>query len=592
MSEGPLAGADDLPDGFAAIGRLADYHLEERIGAGGMAVVFRARDERLQRHVALKVLAPALAGDEAFRQRFIRESQAAAAVDDPHIIPVFEAGEAEGVLFLAMRYVPGGDVRTLVRRTGPLSPVHALSVISSVASALDAAHSAGLVHRDVKLANILLDAHPGRPDHVYLSDFGLSKMVMSSIGPTRAGQFLGTPGYSAPEQLEGKPVDGRADQYSLACAAFELLCGQTPFPRDQLAAVIWAHISEPPPALTSRRPDLPPAVDGVLSKALAKAPSDRYASCRAFADALRDALDLVPYNSGSGVSPQAVDTSAESSNAEDSGSAHRSSPAPEAVVEIIDGHSLEEAVEPDTVPETAVSGQGGQHESRLVQASRPGRPATPASASLQGSADTATTVEPRLRPGGSHRSQPALRARRRRWPIVTTSLVVLLAVVIGGGYAAWRWSQNQYYVGADSKGQEVLIYRGVNQHVAGISLSHPFRGTGIKLAQVPPSYQQTVKATDAASNLSGAQAIVANIRSAVATCRQAYTALQQWVIKDNAYQAALARARKQHKPAKDIAKDIKAIPGPGQQPTRPPMCQPSTAFGIAADALVPSPGAS
>ncbi len=191
----------------------------------------------------------------------------------------------------------------------------------------------------------------------------------------------------------------------------------------------------------------------------------------------------------------------------------------------------------------------------------------------------------------SHRAQPR-RARRRRWPIVTTSLVVLLAVVIGGGYAAWRWSQNQYYVGADSKGQEVLIYRGVNQHVAGISLSHRFHGTGIKLAQVPPSYQQTVKATDAASNLSGAQAIVANIRSAVATCQAGYTALQQWVTKDNAYQAALARARKQHKPAKDIAKDIKAIPGPGQQPTRPPMCQPSTAFGIAPDVLVPSPGAS
>src|SRR5690242_18079064 len=366
VSEDFPAEAGDEPAGFAAVSRLADYHLEERIGAGGMAVVFRALDERLQRRVALKVLAPALAGDKAFRHRFIRESRAAAAVDDPHIIPVFEAGEAEGVLFLAMRYVPGGDVRTLVRRAAQLSPPQALAIISPISSALDAAHSAGLVHRDVKLANILLDAHPGRPDHVYLSDFGLSKMVMSSLGPTRAGQFLGTPGYSAPEQLEGKPVDGRADQYSLACAAFELLCGQTPFPRDQLAAVIWAHISEPPPALTSRQPDLPPAVDGVLSKALAKAPSDRYASCRAFADALRDALDLVPYNSGSGVSPQAVDTSAESSNAEDSGSAHRSSPAPEAVVEIIDGHSLEEAVEPDTVPETAVSGQ----------ATHPGRPAT------------------------------------------------------------------------------------------------------------------------------------------------------------------------------------------------------------------------
>jgi len=183
-----------------------------------------------------------------------------------------------------------------------------------------------------------------------------------------------------------------------------------------------------------------------------------------------------------------------------------------------------------------------------------------------------------------HRAQPS-RARRRRWPIVTTSLVVLLAVVIGGGYAAWRWSQDQYYIGADSKGQEVLIYRGVNQHIAGISLSHRFHGTGIKLTQVPPSYQQTVKATDAASSLSSAQAIVANIRSAVATCQQGYIALQQWVTRDNAYHAALALATKLHKPPKGIK-------GPGQQPARPPMCQPSTAFGIAADALVPSPGAS
>ena len=260
-------------------------------------------------------------------------------------------------------------------------------IISPVASALDAAHSAGLVHRDVKLANILLDARPGRPDHVYLSDFGLSKMVMSSLGPTQTGQFLGTPGYSAPEQLEGKPVDGRADQYSLACAAFELLCGQTPFPRDQLAAVIWAHLSEPPPALTSERPDLPPAIDGVLAKALAKAPADRYASCRSFADALRDALDLAPYNSGLGASPQGVDTNAESSNAEDSGSARRSSPASEAVVESIDGHGVQEAVEPDTVPETAVSGHEEQHQFRLVQASRLGRPATPTSTPSHGSAE-------------------------------------------------------------------------------------------------------------------------------------------------------------------------------------------------------------
>jgi hypothetical protein len=189
----------------------------------------------------------------------------------------------------------------------------------------------------------------------------------------------------------------------------------------------------------------------------------------------------------------------------------------------------------------------------------------------------------------SHRAQPR-RARRgrRRWPIVTTSLVVLLAVVIGGGYVAWRWSQDQYYVGADSKGQEVVIFRGVNQHIAGISLSHPYHGTGINLTQVPPSYQQTVKATDAASSLNGAQAIVANIRSAVTKCQQGYTALQQWVAADNAYQAKVTLARKNHK----SAKAIKAIQGPGPQPARPPMCQPSTAFGISADALVPSPGAS
>jgi serine/threonine-protein kinase len=273
--------------------------LEEQIGAGGMALVFRARDERLRRQVALKVLSPALAPDDAFRQRFIRESQAAAAVDDPHIIPVFEAGEAEGALFIAMRYVPGGDVRTLMRRARLLTPERALAIISPVASALDAAHAAGLVHRDVKPENMLIDARPGRPDHVYLSDFGLSKGVMASLGPTGTGQWLGTAGYSAPEQMAGQPVGGQADQYSLACVAFELLCGEVPFPREHVTAVIWAHMSEPPPALSSHGPAFPAEADGVMARALAKAPGDRFASCRDFADALRAAFGLVSYNSGS-----------------------------------------------------------------------------------------------------------------------------------------------------------------------------------------------------------------------------------------------------------------------------------------------------
>jgi serine/threonine protein kinase len=189
--------------------RVAGYLLETQVGAGGMAVVYRARDEHLGRLVALKVMASAMAADAMFRQRFTRESRAAAAVDHPHIIPVYEAGEADGVLFIAMRFVGGGDVGSLLRREGPLPSARAASIISPVASALDAAHAVGLVHRDVKPANMLLDTHPGRPDHVYLSDFGLSKGVQSSR-LTVSGQFLGTPDYMAPEQIEGGPsTDGR-----------------------------------------------------------------------------------------------------------------------------------------------------------------------------------------------------------------------------------------------------------------------------------------------------------------------------------------------------------------------------------------------
>jgi len=269
--------------------RVAGYWLEEQIGAGGMAVVFRARDERLGRMVALKVMAPAVAADEMFRLRFIRESRAAAAVDDPHIIPVYEAGEADGVLFIAIRLVNGGDAGSLLRREGQLPPARVASIISPVASALDAAHAAGLVHRDVKPANMLLHTSPGRPDHVYLSDFGLSKGVRPGR-LTASGEFLGTPGYTAPEQIEGLAVDGRADQYALACSAFELLAGDIPFAGSEGWGAVLAHISKPPPPLTPHRPDLSPAVDRVLARAMAKAPGDRYASCQQFGDALREAL--------------------------------------------------------------------------------------------------------------------------------------------------------------------------------------------------------------------------------------------------------------------------------------------------------------
>ena len=286
-----------MSEEFRAGSLLAGYRLEAQIGAGGMAVVFRARDERLGRLVALKILAPALAEDQEFRRRFIAESRAAAKVEDPHIIPIYEAGEADGVLFIAMRFVAGGDLRRVLEREGALAPGRAVEFISPVASALDAAHRAGLVHRDVKPANILVDASPDRPDHVYLSDFGVSKGAVSSASLT--GQFLGTPNYSAPEQIQGLAVDGRADQYALACVAYQLLTGKVPFERDQDMAVLYAHVSEPPPSLVARRPDLPSAADRVLARAMAKAPENRYGCCRDFADALREALGLSPYHSRS-----------------------------------------------------------------------------------------------------------------------------------------------------------------------------------------------------------------------------------------------------------------------------------------------------
>jgi Protein kinase domain/WD domain, G-beta repeat len=271
---------------------LAGYRLETQVGVGGMAVVFRARDERLDRLVALKILAPALASDEHFRVRFIAESRAATAVDDPFIIPVYEAGEADGVLFIAMRFVHGGDLHQVLEREGALTPERAAGFISPVASALDAAHRAGLVHRDVKPGNILVDAREeDRPDHVYLSDFGVAKAV-SSAGLTGSGFFVGTPDYAAPEQIRGRAVDGRTDQYALACVAFHLLTGGLPFRPGQDLPVLLAHVSTPAPSLTAQRPDLPDAVDQVMARAMAKGPEERYASCLDFAGALREALGL------------------------------------------------------------------------------------------------------------------------------------------------------------------------------------------------------------------------------------------------------------------------------------------------------------
>jgi serine/threonine protein kinase len=275
--------------------RIAGYQIEEELGRGGMAIVYRARDVNLGRIVALKILAPQLASDDSFRQRFIQESRAAAAVDHPHIIPVFEAGKADGELFIAMRYVSTGDVRTLLDAHGALPVERAATIVAQVASALDAAHAHGLVHRDVKPANMLLaESADGSTDHVYLSDFGLSKQSLAPTGLTATGQFLGTLDYIAPEQIEGRPVDGRADLYALACATVEMLTGVPPFRRAENVALMYAQLSEPPPLLRERRPELPAAIDQVMGKALAKSPGDRYAGCMDFATALKAACTPQP----------------------------------------------------------------------------------------------------------------------------------------------------------------------------------------------------------------------------------------------------------------------------------------------------------
>ncbi len=397
--------------GLRAGARIAGYRLEEQIGQGGMAVIFRARDDRLGRVVALKALAPALAADEGFRQRFIREAQAAAAVDDPHIIPVFEAGEAGGVLFLAMRYVPGGDARTLVRRAGALPPGRAAAIISPVALALDSAHAAGLVHRDVKPSNMLMDVRPGRPDHVYLSDFGLSKATLAATGLTGTGQFLGTLEYTAPEQIQGRAVDGRADQYALACSAFELLAGEPPFRRDEAAALMFAHLSEPPPALTARRPDLARAADAVLATAMAKDPGARYASCHEFADALRAALGAGRYAPGfAATDPGPAGTA--------------SGPA---------------AVPPASHPPTRRA--GGRPARRA--ATQPDPPAAPGATPVTEPAPRTATAAARppgaagagLTPGGPGAGPaPAAPRRRRRAPAVLTGIALLAVAGLTAGF--------------------------------------------------------------------------------------------------------------------------------------------------------------
>jgi WD40 repeat protein len=265
---------------------LAGYRIESLLGCGGMSVVYLAEDLRLKRKVALKLLAAGLAEDDSFRDRFLHESKAAASIDHPNIVPIYEAGTSEDLLFIAMRYVEGRDLKERLQRGG-LEPAEAIGILAQVASALDVAHARGLVHRDVKPSNLLLDAgaRPDGSDHVYLADFGITKRVSEETAFADDGQLLGTIDYLAPEQIAGEEIDGRADVYSLGCVLYECLVGQPPFGRDSDLAVVFAHLEAEPPAPSKQRPDLPVALDAVIARALAKEPEQRFPSCRELARA-------------------------------------------------------------------------------------------------------------------------------------------------------------------------------------------------------------------------------------------------------------------------------------------------------------------
>jgi serine/threonine protein kinase len=260
---------------------FAGHRVEGIAGRGGMGVVYRAVQLDLDRLVALKLIAAELAQDEEFRERFVRESRAAASIDHPNVIPIYYTGEHDGLLYIAMRYVEGSDLRTVVRAEGRLAPARAARIVAQVGSALDAAHARGLVHRDVKPANVLVTGD----DHCYLTDFGLVEDLGATTGATRSAEVLGTLDYVAPERIRGGATGPWTDVYALGCVLFFALTGRVVFPLEEPERKLWAHLSEPPPSAS-----VAPAVDAVVARALAKDPRERYESAPALAAALQEAM--------------------------------------------------------------------------------------------------------------------------------------------------------------------------------------------------------------------------------------------------------------------------------------------------------------
>lgn len=272
-------------------GVFAGYQIEGVLGSGGMGTVYLARHPRLPRREAVKVLSPQHSSDDEFRARFVREAELAARLDHPNIIAVHDRGVAEELLWIAMQYVDGTDAAELIRRhPSGLAPPRVARIVTHAARGLDAAHRAGMLHRDVKPANLLIEARPGGDEWVYVTDFGIARAAGSATALTEPGVVVATLAYAAPEQLAARPVDQRADVYALGCTLFELLTRAKPFPRPTAAAVLHAHLQDPPPRATAVNPALPAAIDAVLAQALAKDPGQRFPTCGALAAAVSAVL--------------------------------------------------------------------------------------------------------------------------------------------------------------------------------------------------------------------------------------------------------------------------------------------------------------
>ena len=389
---------------------LAGYRLDDVLGKGGMGVVYEATQLSLNRTVALKVLAPHLSDDEAFRQRFRREGQIQAAIDHPNIVTVHEAGETEHGLFIVMRLVRGATLKDLIVGR-ELDAARSLRILRQVADALDAAHEAGLIHRDVKPQNVLVAGK----DHAYLADFGLTK-AMGDTGLTRTGQFVGTVHYMAPEQIQGDTATGQSDVYALTAVLYECLTEVVPYPRDSDVAVLYAHMSEPPPKVSDQRPDLPEALDAVIAKGMAKEPGERFTTAGALMEAAERAFN------------QPV----------------RADPAAPAPIE-----ALEETVIADG--ETAAAPAAG---ASTVAAASPTVDARGVPTVLAGAAPTVDApgvpaVPPRTPPAGAAPHHPSVAPRANRSPWVIAAVVAVVAVAVVGLLVGRSGSGGGSVAGAD-----------------------------------------------------------------------------------------------------------------------------------------------